>query len=67
MNNVFWMVATGCNSRHLLDAKAFDTLKDAQEYKQTINKDTAYSLTRHEESDKYATSVQIQVLQERVL
>lgn len=66
---IYYTVASGCNSRHMFDVEVFDKLKDAQQFRTALNKDTAYKLERHETANKWATmdGITIQTLQERVI
>ena len=66
---IYYTVASGCNSRHMFDVELFNKLKDAQSYRTSLPKETAYKLVRHEAANKYATmsGIQAQTLQERVI
>ena len=66
---IYYTVASGCNSRHMLDVELFNKLKDAQSYRTSLPKGTAYKLVRHEAANKYSVmgDIQNQLLQERVI
>lgn len=53
MNRIYYIVSSGCNSRHLHDVKVFDKLKDTKPHIKKLT--AAYKLTRHEELFKYPT------------
>jgi hypothetical protein len=65
MNTIFYMVSSGCNSRHLFDAKPFDLKRDAIDYANNLVNSIAYKLTRHEESNGF--TVEITTIKERIL
>ena len=62
----FYILATGCNSRHLTDISVFNLQRDATKALQSLPVETAYKLTRHVESDKYASDVEITTICELI-
>lgn len=66
MNKPYWIVMTGCNSRHLNDGELFNKLKDARKLISALPNEIAYNLTRHQEPDNYTPAI-VTTISQRVL